>query len=156
MKQQTMAARILKQTMATRILKRTFFLCSLFLLSLPFHSLSLVLRPDGERGDGKNCLSKNFVEAFRPESLQSRKKFLHVAASTALLPASNILTPYAAFAAAPITTKETDSLGVMARRALRPKPPKILRRKLSMDFAVLLMRSSYSALDRLDCVAMVR
>jgi hypothetical protein len=25
-----------------------------------------------------------------------------------------------------------------------------------MDFAVLLMRSSYSALDRLDCVAMVR
>lgn len=58
-------------------------------------------------------------------------------------------------AAGPITPKETDSLGVLVKRALRPKPLKILRQKLSQDFAVLLMRSSYNALDELDCVAMV-
>ena len=61
----------------------------------------------------------------------------------------------AAEAAGPVTTTETDSLAAMAKRAIRPKPPKLLRRKLSQDFAVLLMRSSYNALDQLDCVAMV-
>jgi len=65
------------------------------------------------------------------------------------------LLPDSSVAAGPVTEKETDSLGVLARRALRPKPPKLLRRKLSQDFAVLLMRSSYNALDQLDCVAMV-
>lgn len=58
-------------------------------------------------------------------------------------------------AAGPVTVTETDSLGAMAKRAIRPKPPKLLRRKLSQDFAVLLMRSSYNALDQIDCVAMV-
>jgi hypothetical protein len=87
---------------------------------------------------------------------QSRKNFLGNAASMLLFPASTMLLPDIASAAAPITTKETDSVGVMAKRAFRPKPPKLLRRKLSQDFAVLLMRSSYNALDLLDCVAMVR
>ncbi|KAL3923519.1 MAG: hypothetical protein SGILL_001609 [Bacillariaceae sp.] len=57
-------------------------------------------------------------------------------------------------AAEPIQSKDTDSLLAIAKRKLRPKPPKVLRRKLSQDFAVLLMRSSYSVLDELDCVAM--
>ena len=61
-----------------------------------------------------------------------------------------------AVAATPVTPKEIDSLGAMAKRKfLRAKPPKVLRRKLSQDFAVLLMRSSYNALDTLDCVPMV-
>jgi hypothetical protein len=57
-------------------------------------------------------------------------------------------------AAEPISTKETDSLLAIAKRKFRPKPIKALRRKLSQDFAVLLMRSSYNSLDELDCVAM--
>jgi hypothetical protein len=57
-------------------------------------------------------------------------------------------------AAEPIKSKDTDSLLAIAKRKLRPKPPKVLRRKLSQDFAVLLMRTSYSVLDELDCVAM--
>lgn len=60
----------------------------------------------------------------------------------------------AALAAEPVQAKDTDSLLMIAKRKLRPKPPKLLRRKLSLDFAVLLMRSSYIALDELDCVAM--
>ena len=62
--------------------------------------------------------------------------------------------PSASLAAEPVNAKDTDSLLAMARRKLRPKPPKLLRRKLSQDFAVLLMRSSYNALDEMDCVAM--
>ena len=60
-----------------------------------------------------------------------------------------------AAAAPPVTTRDTESLGAMAQRALRANPKKLLRRKLSQDFAVLLMRSSYNALDQIDCVAMV-
>jgi len=60
----------------------------------------------------------------------------------------------AALAAEPVNAKDTDSVLAIAKRKLRPKPPKILRRKLSQDFAVLLMRSSYNALDEMDCVAM--
>jgi hypothetical protein len=59
-----------------------------------------------------------------------------------------------AVAAPPITAKETDSLLAISKRKLRRKPPKIIRRKLNQDFAVLLMRSSYNALDELDCVGM--
>lgn len=59
-----------------------------------------------------------------------------------------------ASAAEPIQARDTDSILAIARRKLRPKPPRILRRKLSQDFAVLLMRSSYNALDEMDCVAM--
>lgn len=61
-----------------------------------------------------------------------------------------------AIAAPPMTLGESDGLGARTQRALRPKPPKILRPKLNQDFAVLLMRSSYQALDKIDCVAMVR
>ena len=61
-----------------------------------------------------------------------------------------------AHAAAPITTLEADSFLAKSQRLIRPKPPKALRPKLDQDFAVLLMRSSYNALDELDCVAMVR
>lgn len=62
--------------------------------------------------------------------------------------------PDAASAAEPVKAKDTDSVLAIAKRKLRSKPPKVLRRKLSLDFAVLLMRSSYNALDEMDCVAM--
>jgi len=57
-------------------------------------------------------------------------------------------------AAAPITRGESENVGAQAARLFRPKPPKILRPPIDKDFAVLLMRSSYNALDQLDCVAM--
>lgn len=57
-------------------------------------------------------------------------------------------------AAEPITQAEVDGPAARLQRMLRSKPPKILRPKLNQDFAVLLMRSSYNALDELDCVAM--
>jgi hypothetical protein len=59
-----------------------------------------------------------------------------------------------AIAALPVTSGEADGLGARAERAIRAKPPKALRPKLNQDFAVLLMRSSYNALDEIDCVAM--
>jgi hypothetical protein len=62
--------------------------------------------------------------------------------------------PFPAGAAEPVNAKDTDSVLAIAKRKLRPKPPKVLRRKLSQDFAVLLMRSSYNAIDEMDCVAM--
>ena len=86
---------------------------------------------------------------------KSRRGFFNDVVTASLFPAFFLGVPGVANSAAPITPKETDSIGAMAKRAMRQKPPKLLRRKLSMDFAVLLMRSSYSALDQLDCVAMV-
>lgn len=86
----------------------------------------------------------------------SRRQVLSQAVNLLLLPSVITLNPQIARAAAPITLKDTDSLAAIAKRKFRAKPPKILRRKLSIDFAVLLMRSSYNALDSLDCVAMVR
>lgn len=59
-----------------------------------------------------------------------------------------------AVAAPPLSAGEADNVGARLSRALRPKPPKILRPKLDLDFAVLLMRSSYNVLDELDVVAM--
>lgn len=85
-------------------------------------------------------------------ALDRRKFFTHASSCLLFLP----IAPEVAAAAAPVTTKDTDSLGAMAKRAFRQKPPKVLRRKLDMNFAVLLMRSSYNSLDQLDCVAMVR
>ena len=69
---------------------------------------------------------------------------------------STAFQPPAAHAAPPITAVEADNFLAKSQRLIRPKPPKALRPKLDQDFAVLLMRSSYNALDELDCVAMVR
>mmetsp|Transcript_4513 Transcript_4513/g.5221 ORF Transcript_4513/g.5221 Transcript_4513/m.5221 type:complete len:372 (-) Transcript_4513:36-1151(-) len=62
--------------------------------------------------------------------------------------------PLYAFAAEPVTAGEADGIGARLARKLRKKAPKVLRSKLNQDFAVLLMRSSYNALDKIDCVAM--
>ena len=89
------------------------------------------------------------------DELYSRRNALSHAKSLLVGFGAMTVLPTKTTAAAPVTPKETDSLGVLVKRALRPKPLKILRQKLSQDFAVLLMRSSYNALDELDCVAMV-
>lgn len=62
--------------------------------------------------------------------------------------------PQAARAAAPLTAEVADNFSARAERALRPKPAKVLRSRMNLEFAVLLMRSSYNAVDEIDIVAM--
>ena len=82
----------------------------------------------------------------------SRRRFLGQMGTLSLV---NLIIPSdPAVAAAPITIGESENVGARVRRLLRPKPPKVLRNQLNLDFAVLLMRSSYNALDQIDCVAM--
>jgi len=57
-------------------------------------------------------------------------------------------------AAPPLTADVADNFSARAERALRPKPPKVLRTRMNLDFAVLLMRSSYNAVDAIDIVPM--
>jgi hypothetical protein len=81
----------------------------------------------------------------RPSASLSRRQLL---VATAFVPRP-------AVAATPITLRETDSIGaIWERQLLRPKPIQLLRSPLNQDFGVLLMRSSYNALDQLDCVPM--
>lgn len=59
-----------------------------------------------------------------------------------------------ALAAPPLTAEEADSFQARLERGLRSKPARVLRQRMNIDFAVLLMRSSYNAVDELDIVAM--
>ncbi len=65
-----------------------------------------------------------------------------------------ILSPQPSHAATPLTTQEADNFQSKLQRKLRKSPPKLLRQNLNLDFAVLLMRSSYNAVDELDFVPM--
>lgn len=71
-----------------------------------------------------------------------------------LLPFSLLLKGNDATAASPLSAEEADNFKARAERALRPKPPKVLRTRMNLDFAVLLMRSSYNAVDSIDIVPM--
>ena len=75
--------------------------------------------------------------------------------------ASSLLIPLPSFANVPISvsdledTKRTITSFELRREAVgRPKPTKLFRRQLDQQFAVLLMRTSYSVLDEMDVVAM--
>ena len=63
-------------------------------------------------------------------------------------------TPLIANGAPVMTASEADNFSARLERSRRKPAPKLLRPSLNMDFAVLLMRSSYQAMDELDCVAM--
>ena len=65
-----------------------------------------------------------------------------------------LLSPQLAIAASPMTSGEADGLKARLERSLHPQAPKVLRSQLDQDFAVLLMRASYNALDLIDSVAM--
>ena len=68
-----------------------------------------------------------------------------------------LLSIHPTHATPPITAEEADSFSAKWDRFVRKPPTKsLLRPTLNRDFAVLLMRSSYNALDQLDCVPMVR
>jgi len=57
-------------------------------------------------------------------------------------------------ASEPLTSADADNFQARIERSLRPKPSKIIRPRLTLDFAVTLMRSSYNAVDSLDIVSM--
>jgi hypothetical protein len=59
-----------------------------------------------------------------------------------------------ALAAPPLTADVADSISARAERALRPRPAKVLRPRMNLDFAILLMRASYNAVDDIDVVPM--
>jgi hypothetical protein len=104
-------------------------------LWLPFFSL------DVGRHQSKPLVWGNSLDNL------SRRIFVAGGASTWIGPATANAVP-------PVTKAETDSLFVQTLRRLRPKPPKLLRSRLNLDFAVMLMRTSYNACDDLDVIAM--
>eukprot|EP00979_Chaetoceros_neogracilis_P013493 scaffold3863_cov263-Chaetoceros_neogracile.AAC.5 len=67
---------------------------------------------------------------------------------------ASTISPISSFAAPTMTVKEAESPAARFERKKRKAPPKLLRPALNLDFAVLLMRSSYNAIDEIDCVAM--
>mmetsp|Transcript_12505 Transcript_12505/g.17755 ORF Transcript_12505/g.17755 Transcript_12505/m.17755 type:complete len:377 (-) Transcript_12505:362-1492(-) len=103
---------------------------------------------------GNRLLSELNSKPTGEDQIASRRDFLSTAIALPLAASAFLSSPLEAVAAGPMTTGEAEGLGARAERALRPKPPRALRPKLSQDFAVLLMRSSYNSLDQIDCVAM--
>ena len=88
----------------------------------------------------------------RRRVVSSIVSLLSSSSSIALLPSQKIPV---ANAAPPLTAEIVDGIAArFERTVLRPKPAKVLRSRLNLDFAILLMRSSYNALDVLDVVPM--
>jgi len=93
-----------------------------------------------------------------PTDITSRRRLISsvlssASAGTVLL--SSGRRQSAALAAPPLTSETADDLAARVERGLlRPKPARVLRPRLNLDFAVLLMRSSYNAVDDIDVVAM--
>ena len=89
---------------------------------------------------------------FIQQTTISRRKWLSsLSVGTILLSQQQV-----ASAAPPLTAEVADNFQARLERSLRPKPAKVLRPRMNLDFAVLLMRSSYNAVDQIDIVAMVR
>ena len=66
-------------------------------------------------------------------------------------------TGQAALAVPPLTADEAENnFSARLERKLRPKPARVLRPRMNLDFAVLLMRSSYNAVDDIDIVSMTQ
>ena len=89
----------------------------------------------------------------RIERHVSRRRWVASSLSSVVTAGSTLLTQKAS-AAPPLTAGMADSFAARAERALRLKPPKVLRPRMNLDFAVLLMRSSYNAVDVIDVVPM--
>ncbi len=139
-----------------------FFSCACFCNSLSVQSwYPSKIRSNLVGSDHHFARQKTSILSLKrtPEEYSSVLQSKKTSRRDVLATASSILATAVAFpniaqAAEPVNAKDTDSVFAMAKRKLRPKPPRLLRRKMSQDFAVLLMRASYNALDDMDCVAM--
>ena len=76
--------------------------------------------------------------------------------TSVMLSTDAILTshPRDALAAPPLTAEVADNFSARVERAFRPTPVKVLRPRMNLDFAVLLMRASYNAVNDIDIVPM--
>lgn len=115
-----------------------------------------------------SCIICNvaFVDAFsstmdnnsaRPSSsllMQNNISRRRLISTISSISVSSCLLPQSVLAAPPLTAEEADNFQARAERAFRPKPARVLRPRMNLDFAVLLMRSSYNAVDEIDIVAM--
>jgi hypothetical protein len=134
---------------------RVLLLCSLLCVSNAFLGIGTTTTtkktPTNSRCE-QSTLSMKSGDRDQDEGYSSRRELLSRVGTLSLIGIIAQRDP--AYAAAPITVAETGNVGALTQRAFRSKPPKVLRNTLNIDFAVLLMRSSYNALDQLNCVAM--
>lgn len=77
--------------------------------------------------------------ASRKKHVSRRDLFSQIAC---VAPASVLFQSQGALAAPPLTPEETDNFAARAERALRPKPPKVLRTRMNIDFAGKLLCKS--------------
>ena len=113
------------------------------LLLLASTSTSFDIRPSTPTSSRRNVLST--ISTTLTSSILT---------TTATTAATTLSLPQPSNAATPLTAQEADSYKSQLERKIRKPPPKILRQNLNLDFAVLLMRSSYNAVDELDFVPM--
>ena len=90
------------------------------------------------------------------EHIISRRRWISSIATTMISSSSILLSQEVANAAPPLSADQADNFSARVERARRPKPAKVLRPRLNLDFAVLLMRSSYGAVDDIDIVSMTQ
>lgn len=105
---------------------------------------------------GRSLHSSSHIQALQCDEQAEKNHETRRTVLSTLMTIPLLVSASPALAALPVTIGEADGLAARAERAIRPKPPKALRPRLNQDFAVLLTRSSYNALDQIDCVAMVR
>jgi len=90
----------------------------------------------------------------RNNNYLSRRRWISTTSISAIAAAAVLSQPQTALAAPPLTSEVADNFSARVERSLRPKPAKVLRPRMNLDFAVLLMRSSYNAVDEIDIVSM--
>jgi hypothetical protein len=127
----------------------------------------IILRPNGpprtraatrghHESKPRNCKRDDGVPSVIHRN-PSRRRWLSSISSVALTVGGTILPTgqRVASAAPPLTSDVAGNLSARAERAFfRPRPAKVLRPRMNLDFAVLLMRVSYDAVDDIDVVAM--
>eukprot|EP00956_Cyclotella_meneghiniana_P018317 scaffold30440_cov52-Cyclotella_meneghiniana.AAC.3 len=114
---------------------------------------SHIMRSKSARNCGISLCQTPNTNVFNDDAASSAQHLTRRSFAS-LLPFSLLLKGNDATAASPLSAEEADNFKARAERALRPKPPKVLRTRLNLDFAVLLMRSSYNAVDSIDIVPM--
>ena len=116
----------------------------------------LCVRSSALSSDPSTITRRSQQQILRHDDIISRRRAINSTFSVVSAPVLlvGLLPARPALASVPMTASEADNVGARFERTIRKKPPKILRNRLNQDFAVLLMRSSYNALDELDCVAM--
>ena len=130
-----------------------FFSCACFCNSLSVQSwYPSKIRSNLVGSDHHFARQKTSILSLKrtPEEYSSVLQSKKTSRRDVLATASSILATAVAFpniaqAAEPVNAKDTDSVFAMAKRKLRAKTPRLLRRKMSQDLAALWIRAPYTA-----------